>query len=196
MNAHPNASAGTGGNNPGRAGDSSTQRFLGIDVGAETIKVVEILLMSAGTVALWLNPAGGTLPLIVLSGMGVHSALFSPSKYGILPELIPHERLAAGNGLLELWTFTAILTGTAAGGFLLQSAGVSPWLAPFGLTLLSLVGFSASFAIPHVPPARSGGGIGATVRGAWSAIRTERLLRLAEMGSDLLNDDIDLAASA
>ena len=143
------------------------------------IKVVEILLMSAGTVALWLNPAGGTLPLIVLSGMGVHSALFSPSKYGILPELIPHERLAAGNGLLELWTFTAILTGTAAGGFLLQSAGVSPWLAPFGLTLLSLVGFSASFAIPHVPPARSGGGIGATVRGAWSAIRTERLLRLA-----------------
>ncbi|MGC8165384.1 hypothetical protein ACP3WT_27845, partial [Salmonella enterica] len=27
-----------------------------------TIKVVEILLMAAGTVALWINPAGGMLP--------------------------------------------------------------------------------------------------------------------------------------
>ena len=83
------------------------------------IKIVEVFLMSAGTVALWLNPNGGILPLIVLCGMGVHSALFGPSKYGILPELIPHERLAAGNGLLEMWTFAAILTGTAAGGLLL-----------------------------------------------------------------------------
>ena len=82
-----------------------------------TIKVVEVLLMAAGTVALLSDPAGGRLALMVLCGMGVHSALFSPSKYGILPELIPHERLAAGNGLLELWTFAAILTGTAAGGY-------------------------------------------------------------------------------
>ena len=43
------------------------------------IKIVEVCLMSAGTVALWLNPAGGVLPLVVLCGMGVHSALFSPS---------------------------------------------------------------------------------------------------------------------
>src|SRR5262245_58133985 len=146
------------------------------------IKVVEVFLMSAGTAALWLNPAGGVLPLIVLSGMGLHSALFSPSKYGILPELIPHERLTAGNALLELWTFTAILTGTAAGGLLLQFAGDSSWLAPLVLAVLSLVGFTASITIPRVPPARSGGGVGATIRGALQAIRAERLLRLAIPG--------------
>ncbi|HEV2174847.1 MAG TPA: MFS transporter, partial [Nitrospira sp.] len=61
------------------------------------MKSVEVLLMSAATVALWINPAGGILPLIVLGGMGIHSALFSPAKYGILAELLPHERLAAGN---------------------------------------------------------------------------------------------------
>ena len=144
-----------------------------------TIKVVEVLLMAAGTVALWLNPAGGVLPLIVLCGMGIHSALFSPSKYGILPELIPHERLAAGNGLLELWTFAAILMGTAAGGFLLQLAGDQTWVAPFALTLLSVVGLITSFSIPPVLPARATGGIGATVRGAWAAIRTEPMLRMA-----------------
>lgn len=144
-----------------------------------SIKVVEVSLMAAGTVALWLNPAGGILPLVVLFGMGVHSALFSPSKYGILPELIPHERLAAGNGLLEMWTFAAILTGTAAGGFLLQLAGDQTWVAPFVLTLLAIVGLITSFSIPPVSPARTEGGVGATVRGAWAAIQTEPMLRMA-----------------
>lgn len=144
-----------------------------------SIKVVEVLLMLAGTVALWLNPSGGVLPLIVLFGMGVHSALFSPSKYGILPELIPHERLAAGNGLLEMWTFAAILLGTAAGGFLLQTAGDQTWLAPLVLTALSAIGLVTAFTIPQVPPARSTGGVPATVRCAWEAIRAERLLRMA-----------------
>ncbi len=144
-----------------------------------TIKFVEVLLMAAGTVALWLNPAGGTLPLIVLCGMGIHSAIFSPSKYGILPELIPHERLAAGNGLLELWTFAAILMGTAAGGFLLQVAGEHTWIAPLALTGLSLVGLTTAFTIPQVPPARKTGGVGATVSVAWAAIRAERLLQMA-----------------
>src|SRR4026208_1489508 len=42
------------------------------------IQVGAGLLMSAGTVALWLTPAGGILSLIVLCGMGAHSALFAP----------------------------------------------------------------------------------------------------------------------
>ena len=147
-----------------------------------SIKVVEVLLMSAGTVALWLNPAGGILPLIVLCGMGVHSALFAPSKYGILPELIPHERLAAGNGLLEIWTFAAILTGTATAGFLLQSAGDQLWMAPLTLAALSVVGLVAAFDVPRVSPARTTGGVGSTLRGAWAAIQAERLLRLAIPG--------------
>jgi acyl-[acyl-carrier-protein]-phospholipid O-acyltransferase/long-chain-fatty-acid--[acyl-carrier-protein] ligase len=146
------------------------------------MKVVEMALMSAGTVALWLNPSGGLLPLIVLGGMGVHSALFSPAKYGILPELVPHERLAASNGLLEMWTFLAILTGTAAGGFLLQGAGASPWLAPLTLTMFSVIGLTAAFSVPRVPPARVEGGLRATIGGAWAAIRAERLLRLAIPG--------------
>jgi acyl-[acyl-carrier-protein]-phospholipid O-acyltransferase/long-chain-fatty-acid--[acyl-carrier-protein] ligase len=143
------------------------------------IKVVEVFLMGSATVALWLNPAGGVLPLIVLCGMGVHSALFSPSKYGILPELIPHERLAQGNGLLEMWTFAAILTGTAAGGFLLQVAGDHTWLAPLALTGLSFLGLTTALSIPQVPAARSVGGVGATLRGAWAAIQSEQMLRMA-----------------
>src|SRR5678816_3759812 len=147
------------------------------------MKSVEVLLMSAATVALWINPAGGILPLIVLGGMGVHSALFSPAKYGILAELLPHEQLAAGNGQLEMWTFAAILTGTAAPGILLSFLGESTWLAPLLLAIISLIGCAAAFTIPYVPPARTVGGLLNTWRGAWAALASDRMLRLAIIGA-------------
>ncbi|HEU4683033.1 MAG TPA: acyl-[ACP]--phospholipid O-acyltransferase [Nitrospira sp.] len=147
------------------------------------MKSVEMLLMAAAAAALWINPAGGILPLIVLSGMGVHSALFSPAKYGILAELLPHEQLAAGNGRLEMWTFLAILTGTAAPGILLSVIGSSVWLAPLMLTALSIVGFAAAWTIPRVSAARAEGGLTDTLRGAWAALAADRLLRLAVMGA-------------
>lgn len=147
------------------------------------MKSVEVCLMTAATLALWINPAGGILPLIVLGGMGVHSALFSPAKYGILAELLSHEQLAAGNGRLEMWTFLAILTGTAAPGILLSFTGSSLWLAPLTLVILSLVGFTAAWTIPHVPPARTEGGLADTLRGAWSALAADRMLRLAVIGA-------------
>ena len=148
-----------------------------------TMKAVEIGLMIAATIALFLNPAGGVWPLVVLAGMGVHSAIFSPAKYGILPELIGHEQLASGNGLLEMWTFLAILGGTAAGGILLGQAGSSPWLAPLGLTVIAAIGFVASWSVPVVRPARADGGLAATLSGAWSALRADRMLRMAITGN-------------
>ena len=148
-----------------------------------TTKAAEVGLMLAGTGALWLQPGGGILGLIVLACMGAQSAVFSPAKYGILPELLPKDRLAAGNGVLELWTFIAIIAGTAAGGLLLEQAGAQPWIAGAVLTLLALAGFAAVLHVPHVPAARSDGSIGTICREAWSAIRADRVLKLAIAGS-------------
>jgi acyl-[acyl-carrier-protein]-phospholipid O-acyltransferase/long-chain-fatty-acid--[acyl-carrier-protein] ligase len=64
----------------------------------------------------------------------------------------------------------------------LQTAGDQLWMAPLVLAVLSVVGLVAAFAIPHVSPARATGGVGSTIRGAWAAIQTERLLRLAIPG--------------
>ena len=147
------------------------------------MKAVEVVLMALGALALYINPAGGVLPLLVLAGMAVQSALFSPAKYGILPELLPHERLAVGNGQLELWTFLAIIGGTGLGGVLLQLSGTSPWLACLVLLVCSLAGFAASFLIPAVPRARADGGIGSTLRAAWTAVRADKALRLGILGS-------------
>ncbi|MBS0170321.1 MAG: MFS transporter [Nitrospira sp.] len=148
-----------------------------------TMKAVEVLLMAAATWALVSHPGGGAWALAVLACMGVHSAIFSPAKYGILPELLPHDQLARGNSLLELFTFLAILTGTTAGGFLLAGAGNQTWLAPFSLTLLALTGFIAAWTVPPVPAARAAGGLFDTLRGAISALQADRLLRLAIIGA-------------
>ena len=147
------------------------------------MKSIEVFLMSMATLALWFNPAGGILPLIVLAGMGIHSALFSPAKYGILAELLPHERLAAGNGQLEMWTFFAILTGTAAPGILMSITGEAVWIAPLLLTAMALIGFGSAWTIPPVPPARTAGGLVDTLQGAWSALARDRMLRLAIYGA-------------
>ncbi len=75
------------------------------------MKVLELVLMLAGTAALYLQPEGGLLPMVVLGLLGVQTAFFVPAKYGILPEILPHERLSAGNGLLEMTSNLAILAG-------------------------------------------------------------------------------------
>jgi acyl-[acyl-carrier-protein]-phospholipid O-acyltransferase/long-chain-fatty-acid--[acyl-carrier-protein] ligase len=150
------------------------------------MKAVEVLLMAGGVAALLLSPSNQALPLIVLGLMGVHSALFSPAKYGILPEVLPHEQLSSGNGLLELWTILAIVSGMVAGGVLLEWAGDSPWKAGLVLSALAGLGFIASWTVPRVRPARAEGGIATTVRIAWAALRSDRVLRLAVLGSVFL----------
>ncbi len=150
-----------------------------------TMKAFEILLMAGGTGVLLINPSNWNLPLIVLGLMGVHSALFSPAKYGILPEILPHRQLSSGNGLLEMWSFVAIISGTVAGGMLLEGAGESTWVAGLILTTLAALGFLAAWTVPRVHPARLDGGMATTARIAWAALRSDRILRLAVIGSVL-----------
>ena len=147
------------------------------------IKALEVCLMTGGTIALLVHPSGWVFPLVVLGLMGVHSALFSPAKYGILPEILPHERLSSGNGLLVMWTQVAIISGTVAGGAFLDWAGGAPWTTGVVLTVLAGLGFIASWTVPQVRPARSEGGIATTVKIAWGALRSDRILRLAVLGA-------------
>jgi len=147
------------------------------------MKAVEVLLMGAGTAALFFNPLGGALSLLVLAGMGAQSALFSPSKYGILPELLPHQRLSWGNGQLEMWTFLAIIAGTALAGPLLDLAGHTPWLTGLVLMVCSGIGLWASLSIPSVPRARHEGGVRETWYAAIEALKLDRVLKLGVLGA-------------
>jgi MFS transporter, LPLT family, lysophospholipid transporter len=73
-----------------------------------------IKLVGAGLTAL--GPAFG----LVWQGIGyftvgIGACVYSPAKYGILPEILPAERLVKANGTMELLTLIAILTGNIAG---------------------------------------------------------------------------------
>ena len=153
------------------------------------MKILEVALMGAATASLLLAPGNLLLPLGILAFMGLQSAFFGPAKYGILPEILPHSRLSAGNGLLEGWTFAAIIGGTAVAGYLLgwtRSLGAGGdllWLTPLTLTVLALIGLVATRGIPRVPAARAEGGLVTTVTTAWQAMRADRVLWLSVLGS-------------
>lgn len=147
------------------------------------LKVVELVLMVLATLSL-VYPQY-LPPLLILGLMGMQSALFSPIKYGIIPELLVHQDLSKGNGRLEMWTFLAIILGTAFGGMLLDIAGAQPWKAGLALAILAVVGLIAAFKVPEVQPARTEGGFIATLKGSWQTIIADRVIWLAVLGSCL-----------
>ena len=47
--------------------------------------------------------------------VGIGGCIYSPAKYGILPEILPADRLVKANGTVEMLTITGILAGLAGG---------------------------------------------------------------------------------
>jgi len=81
------------------------------------------------------------------------AALFGPSKYGLLPELLPEERLSWGNGIIELGTFLAIISAVVAAGFLSDTFHGRQALSGLIFLGCSAVGLACAIAITRVPAA-------------------------------------------
>lgn len=85
------------------------------------MKIAEIGVMALGILAFM--TMSWTLMLVVLGVMGVQSAFFGPSKYGVIPELVTRERLVPANGMITMTTFLAVLTGQALAGPIMDQFG-------------------------------------------------------------------------
>jgi len=149
------------------------------------VKVLEILIMAFATLGLLLRNLPMGLAAIFL--MGLHSAIFGPSKYGSLPELLPERRLSWGNGILELGTFLAIITGMAAGAVLYKTfEGRQAWSGVVMIGL-ALAGLAFSFGISRIPAANPHKVFRANFLGdLWQQIkvmRQDRVLWLACLGN-------------
>ncbi len=85
-----------------------------------TIKVGGCLLMFFHE--LWTIPGTSTyLPvLLAYTVVGVGAAAYSPAKYGILTEYLPHQKLVVANGWIEGLTVGSIIIGTLLGGALIS----------------------------------------------------------------------------
>jgi 1-acyl-sn-glycerol-3-phosphate acyltransferase len=113
------------------------------------IKVLEIIIMVIAAVALVLGNVW--LLLAVLFLLGTQSAFFGPVKYGLLPQHLHEQELVAGNGLVEMGTFVAILLGTIAGGLLIATgAGGPAWVAG-AVLLVAIGGYLLARLIPWTP---------------------------------------------
>ena len=113
------------------------------------IKLLEIAIMIIALTGFWQRSV--ILLFLALALLGVHSTLFGPVKYAILPQTLKTEELVGGNGMVEMGTFVAILLGTIAGGLVVAIKPGGPLLAGTLGTAIAIAGWLISRAIPATP---------------------------------------------
>jgi acyl-[acyl-carrier-protein]-phospholipid O-acyltransferase/long-chain-fatty-acid--[acyl-carrier-protein] ligase len=118
-------------------------------------KLLEFGVMGLATFAFArdrLDLAGLALFLACTQG-----ALFGPTKYGLLPELLSEAKLSWGNGIIELTTLLAAIFAALAGGFLATHfRGRQVWsgVVFLGLTAIGLLISLGISRVPAADPAR------------------------------------------
>jgi 1-acyl-sn-glycerol-3-phosphate acyltransferase len=113
------------------------------------VKNLEIVIMS---IAAWgFLSANVPALLICVFLMGLHSTLFGPVKYALLPQVLSERELTGGNGMVEMGTFVAILLGNVAGGLLVAIPQVGRQDVAIGCVLLALLGRAIAQFIPSAP---------------------------------------------
>lgn len=85
-------------------------------------KFAEMLIMLVATAGFLLHSTSLVLGSILL--MGLQSALFSPSKYGLIRDIGGEEGISFGSGAMEMFAFVGILTGTLMAAFLSESVAL------------------------------------------------------------------------
>lgn len=87
----------------------------------------------------------GAHPLFAYAVIGLGAAAYSPAKYGILTEYLPHRLLVVANGWIEGLTVGAIIVGTVMGGILIRD-DVSSWFHSLDLPFVGTA-FQASVLV-------------------------------------------------
>jgi len=116
-------------------------------------KILELVIMASGVLAFIFESKLAGYGILFL--MATQSAIFGPSKYGIIPEIVSSDRISSANGLLTMFTFLAIIIGTFIPSILLDTTDRNFLIGGLFCTLISVVGLATSFMIEHTPPAGS-----------------------------------------
>jgi acyl-[acyl-carrier-protein]-phospholipid O-acyltransferase/long-chain-fatty-acid--[acyl-carrier-protein] ligase len=109
--------------------------------------------MSLGGWGLWYQSVPALLAALFC--LGVHSTVFGPIKYALLPQHLEDDELVAGNALIEAGTFLAILLGTILGGSIVLTANGALVVSACGVGA-AVTGWLASRFIPPAPPSAEG----------------------------------------
>lgn len=125
----------------GQLADKYEKSFL-----IRLIKGIEILVMSAAAIGFYTGNIYFLLAVLFL--MGAQSTFFGPIKYGILPQHLKENELIAGNAIVEMGTFLAILLGIIAGSKLIGVEGWGSVAVSTTIIVVAILGLILSFMIP------------------------------------------------
>lgn len=116
-------------------------------------KLFEVMIMIAGIFAFHYEVKWGLFAILFC--LATHSAIFAPSKYGILPEIVSSDKITQANGIMTSFTFLAIILGTFTASFILDVTDRNFIIAAILCACFSLIGFLASLCIEYTDPAGS-----------------------------------------
>ena len=115
----------------------------GTEIGVMTLSLFGIIFQSPTTL----------YSLLFL--MGMQSAVFGPSKYGIIPEIVEPKNVSKANGYLNSFTYLAIIIGTFLASYITHITHKNFILAASFCILVAILGFASSFGIMKTPAKRS-----------------------------------------
>ena len=115
------------------------------------VKAFEIFAMAVGILTFFSTNVAWMF--IVLFLMAVHSTVFSPAKYSIVPEMVSDRDLSRANALVEMSTLVAIVLGTAIGPFLFTRWRDEAWKVGVVMLAVAILGYLTSLRITRVPAA-------------------------------------------
>ena len=115
------------------------------------IKIMEIAIMILGMYGFISENI--YILLSALFFMGIHSTLFGPLKYSIIPGILNEDELVAGNAYIESGTFVAILLGTIIGVQLISAPATGSYLISGAIMAIAVTGLLFSLAIRPLAPA-------------------------------------------
>ena len=117
---------------------------------AQAVKWMEIAIMLIASIGFIYK----SIPLLMVCvfGMGLHSTLFGPLKYSLLPQVLKPEELTGGNGLVEMGTFVAILLGTILGTSLVTIPETGAYWVAGATIIIAVIGLITSRKMPSLPP--------------------------------------------
>lgn len=113
------------------------------------VKAWEIVVMGLAVIGYYTQDI--VFLYVVLFLMGAQSAMFAPIKYSVLPQYLHPSELVGGNGLVQGFTFLAIIFGTILGNeLILTEGGVA--IVSATVVAVAVAGFVASLYAPPAPP--------------------------------------------
>jgi 1-acyl-sn-glycerol-3-phosphate acyltransferase len=113
------------------------------------VKLFEIAAMAVAAIGFFTHHI--SLLLVVLFLMGMHSTMFGPIKYSILPQALERGELVGGNALVETGTQLAMLIGMIVGNSLMLIAGYGTLAASLTTIAIAVTGYLVSRSIPAAP---------------------------------------------